>query len=115
MANPAACNAGLTMCDRGVAPASYLTLPLNRVLGQKGPYSNMNDIIPMVNLMTHATCLMTSPIPAPCIPSAVVPFIPTPNVLIGTAPAFKWSAGAICAMTGSIKGIMPHQPTVMLA
>jgi hypothetical protein len=113
MANPAACNGGITMCDRGVAPASYLTLPINRVLGQKGPFSNMNDIIPMVNLVTHATCLMG--MPKPCIPSTVVPFIPTPTVLIGSAPAFKWSASATCAMTGSIKGIMPHQPTVMLA
>lgn len=103
----------MQMCPLGVAPTSHIILPVNMVLGPSGPIANMNDKIPLVNLLPHGVCNVTAPVPLPCIPAVAAPFIPVPTVMIGSAFASKFSETGFCAKGGAINAIAPGQFQVM--
>jgi Domain of unknown function (DUF4280) len=50
------CNGATLQCTFGLAPSTLIVLPTNRVLTSKQPAANINDYIPMVNIMPFGMC-----------------------------------------------------------
>jgi uncharacterized protein DUF4280 len=120
-------NGTMLQCTMGVAPSSLVVLPVNRTLAGDQPAANIQDHVPMMNIMSFGMCI--SPInpevaaattaalgvltPMPCIPVTVTPWTPgVPTVLVGGMPAVDNSCTLMCMWAGVIQVITPGQITV---
>jgi hypothetical protein len=101
-------------------------LPLNRVTGML-PYANMNDHIPLLNIMPFGTCNNpANPVvaaataaafgvltPMPCIPATSTPWLKAAKkVNIGAMPAITKDSTLMCMWGGKIEVNFPGQVTV---
>jgi hypothetical protein len=116
-----------TMCSFGVAPATLMVLPTNRVLAS-APAANIMDTIPFVNILPFGMCTsMANPevaaataaalgvlTPMPCIPTPAGPWVPgVPAVLIGDMPAVDITCKLMCSFGGVIQILSPAQVAAM--
>jgi hypothetical protein len=122
-----ACGGAVTMCSFGVAPATLMVLPANRVLSTM-PVANIMDNKPFLNVLPFGMC--NSPAnpmviaataaalgvltPMPCIPNTVAPWVPgAPTVLTGNMPTLDNNAKLMCMWGGVIQITAPGQVAVM--
>lgn len=123
------CMSGMMTCSFGMAPSSLMVLPLNRTMGSAGPYANIMDNKPMMNIMPFAMCQsLANPMvaaataaamgvltPMPCIPNTVAPWVVgAPTVLLANMPALNNSSTLMCMWAGVIQITVPGQFTAMV-
>jgi len=116
----------MMQCSFGVAPASLIVLPANRVLVNNQAAANIMDHKPMVNIPTFGMCSAPSnpaviaatsaalgvPTPAPCVPATAAPWVPgSPTVLIGNLPALNDTSQCMCTWGGVISIAFAGQMT----
>ena len=116
-------------CSFGVAPASLVVLPKNRVLAEGMPAANVMDHIPIVNIPPFAMCnapsnpaviaataaALGTPTPAPCVPVTPGPWVPgAPTVLIANLPALDSTSQCPCAWGGVISISQPGTTRTMI-
>lgn len=120
------CTGAVTRCSFGLAPASVVVAPLNRVM-TGAPAATILDNKPLVNVLPFGLCRsMANPmvaaataaamgtlVPVPCLPVTSAPWMPgSPTVLIGNLPALNKSCKLVCSWGGVIGIDMPGQLTV---
>jgi hypothetical protein len=120
------CNGALLKCSMGLAPSTFVVLPINRELTSNQPAANIMDHIPMLNVMPFGMCQSPSnpvviaataaalgtPTPAPCIPATPAPWMPgSPTVLLANMPALNDTSKLNCIWAGIIEVTMPGQMT----
>lgn len=112
------------MCSMGMAPSALQVLPVNRVQCGNQFAANINDHIPMTNIMPFGMCIspanpqvaaataaaMGVLTPQPCIPVTPSPWTPgAPTVMLGGMPALDNTSKCMCTWTGVISIAMPGQ------
>lgn len=120
------CMGAMIRCTFGVAPASLVVLPVNRVLTGT-PAANIMDNKPMVNILPFGMCQSPSnPMvaaataaalgvltPMPCVPATTAPWITgAPTVLTANMPTLNNSSKLMCMWGGVIGVDVPGQFTV---
>jgi hypothetical protein len=120
-------NGAMLQCSMGIVPSSLVVLPTNRTLACNQPAANIQDHVPMVNIMSFGMCMsLANPVvasataaalgvltPMPCIPATIAPWTPgIPTVLIGGMPAVDNSSTLMCMWAGVIQAVTPGQFTV---
>ena len=119
-------NGAMIQCSFGVAPASLIVLPVNRVMVSNPPPATIMDHQPVANIPTFGMCTAPSnpaviaatsaalgvPTPAPCMPVTPAPWVPgSPTVLIGNMPALNDTSQCMCTWGGVISITFPGQMT----
>lgn len=114
-------------CTMGMAPSSLIVPPVNKVIGGNMPAANINDYVPMVNILPFGMCQSTAnPMvaaataaalgvltPMPCIPMTTAPWSPgASKTLIGNQPALTKDSTCSCNWSGTISITDPGQATV---
>ena len=120
------CNGAMLKCSFGVAPSSLVVLPINRVITSNAPAANIQDHIPMVNVMPFGMCQsLANPVvaaataaalgvltPMPCVPATPAPWVPgAPTVLLANMPLLNNSSTLNCLWAGIIQVSMAGQVT----
>jgi hypothetical protein len=120
------CNGALLKCSMGLAPSTFVVLPINRELTSNQPAANIMDHIPMLNVMPFGMCQSPSnPMvaaataaamgvltPMPCVPATPAPWVPgSPTVLLANMPALNDTSKLNCIWAGIIEVTMPGQMT----
>mgnify|MGYP000273466993 FL=1 len=123
------CNGATLQCTFGLAPSTLIVLPVNRVLTSNQPAANINDHIPMVNIMPFAMCSsIANPTvasataaalgvltPMPCLPVIPAPWVAgAPTVLLANMPSLDNISKLTCMWAGVISIINPGQTTVLI-
>ncbi len=123
------CMGAMMTCSFGMAPSSLVVLPLNKTMGSAGPYANIMDNKPMMNVMPFGMCQsLANPMvaaataaamgvltPMPCIPVTAAPWVPgAPTVLLANMPALNNSSKLMCNWAGVIQITVPGQFTAMV-
>lgn len=122
-------NGASLTCSFGVAPSSLVVLPVNHVMSGNQPAANIQDHVPMTNIMPFGMCSApTNPTviaataakagvfsPAPCIPATTAPWIPgAPTVMLGNQPALDNTCKCMCTWAGVVTVASPGQTTEMI-
>ena len=122
------CSGAMLQCSFGVAPASLVVLPLNRV-NTGTPAANILDSKPMVNISSFGACMsIANPsvaaatsaamgvlTPMPCIPMTMSPWTPgAATVVLAQAPALDNTCTLMCTWGGVIQVMVPGQFTVQV-
>jgi hypothetical protein len=120
-------NGAMLNCSMGVAPSSLVVLPVNRTLVGGQPAANIQDHVPMLNIMSFGMCMSPANpavaaataaalgvlTPMPCLPATPVPWLPgVPTVLVGNMPAVDNTCSLMCLWAGVIQVAMPSAVTV---
>lgn len=106
---PEVTHGAILMCSFGMAPSSLVVLPVNRVNVEGPPGANINDHIPMVNIMPFGMCMsLANPTvasataaasgvltPMPCIPATSTPWTPG-GVTVNLGPVTVLDQTSIC-------------------
>ncbi len=123
------CNGATLQCTFGLAPSTLIVLPVNRVLTSNQPAANINDYIPMVNIMPFAMCAsIANPAvaaataaalgvltPMPCLPVIPAPWVAgAPTVLLANMPSLDNISKLTCMWAGVISINNPGQTTVLI-
>lgn len=120
------CNGAMLKCSFGLAPSTFVVLPLNKVMTSNMPAANIMDHKPMVNIMPFGMC--TSPAnpavaaataaalgvltPMPCVPVTTAPWVPgAVTVLLANQPALNNTSKLMCNWGGVIEVVVPGQFT----
>ncbi|MBK1641661.1 hypothetical protein CKO12_07180 [Chromatium okenii] len=123
------CSGAMLQCSFGVAPSTFMVLPVNRTLTSNMPAANIMDHVPLVNILPFGMC--SSPAnptvasataaalgvltPMPCIPATATPWVPgSPTVLLANMPALNETSKLICSYGGVISVLLPGQFTEMI-
>lgn len=120
---------GLMLCTMGMAPASIVVLPANKVMAPV-PVANIMDqktgaeIVPFGMCMSPANPTVAAATaaalgvltPMPCVPTPPAPMIPgsSPTEMVGNMPTADMTATIVCAYAGMISFTAPGQFKVML-
>lgn len=122
------CGGAMLKCAFGVAPATLMVTPQNKVLTSM-PIATIMDNKPMVNIMPFGMCQsMANPqvaaataaafgalTPMPCVPNTTAPWMPgSPSVLVGNFPALNNSSQLMCMWGGIIQINNPGQTTIQI-
>ena len=120
------CNGAMLKCTMGMAPSSLVVLPVNMQTTSNMPAANIQDHIPMVNIMPFGMCQSPSnPMvaaataaamgvltPMPCIPVTPAPWVAgSPTVTLANQPALNKSSMLMCNWAGQISIEMEGQMT----
>lgn len=120
-------NGALLNCSFGLAPASMNILPINRIMIANQPAGNIQDNVPMMNIMPFGMCItLSNPqvaaatsaalgvlTPQPCIPVTSAPWVPgSATVMIGRKPALLNNCQLMCQWGGVIAVNAAAQVTV---
>ncbi|MHC4215315.1 MAG: DUF4280 domain-containing protein [Planctomycetota bacterium] len=120
-------NGALLSCSFGLAPSSMNILPINRIMIANQPAGNIQDNVPMMNIMPFGMCItLSNPqvaaatsaalgvlTPQPCIPVTSAPWVPgSATVMIGRKPALQNSCQLMCQWGGVIAVNAAAQVTV---
>ena len=122
------CNGATLKCAMGAAPSTLVVLPVKLVNTDNQPAANINDHVPMVNIMPFGTCMsILNPAtaaatsaalgvltPGPCLPNTPAPWVTgSPTVMLANLPALNKSSMLTCVSGGVItivvEGQMTHQ------
>ena len=123
------CLSAMLKCSFGMAPSSLVVVAPN-VLTENKPAANINDHIPMVNIMPFGMCQsLANPMvaaataaamgvltPMPCIPVTPAPWVPgSPTVLLRGMPALNNTSKCLCNWGGVIQITNPGTTKEMVA
>lgn len=115
-------------CTFGSAPSTLAVLPKALVDGAAQPVANINDHIPLAEVMSFGMCrTLNNPAvasatsahdghltPQPCVPVLPAPWTPgNPMVLVGGAPIVTQTSTCTCMWSGVISVTRPGQSTVV--
>ena len=105
-------NGAQLICTFGSVPSTLIVLPTHRVLCENQFAANINDHIPMVNIMPHGTCTALA---GPCVPATATPWVPgAVTVLLDSAPALDNISVCLCTVGGVVSVLNPGQTTTMI-
>lgn len=121
MGKPAAAATAMMQCSFGVAPATLMVLPTNRVMIEGKPAATIVDAAPLVNIPTFGMCTsLANPTvaaataaalgvltPMPCVPATSVWVGGAVQTLIGGVPALTLGAQCVCAYGGIVQIMNP--------
>jgi len=112
------CMGAQMMCTMGMAPSTLAVLPPPKMENTEYmPAANINDHIPLVNILPFGMCMSpANPMvaaataaafgvltPMPCIPNTPSPWVPgAPTVMLGNAPALDNISQLLCTWAGVI-------------
>ena len=120
-------NGALISCSFGLAPSSLNILPLNQLMTANQPVGNIQDNVPMMNVLPFGMCTtLSNPLvaaatsaalgvltPQPCIPVTTSPWVPgSPTVMVAGQPALQSSCQLMCQWGGVIAVNFAGQVTV---
>jgi hypothetical protein len=122
------CNGATLMCPFGASTSTLVVLPIHRMITSDQPAANINDHIPLVNVMTFGMCdSPTSPLfiaataaklgvptPVPCVPVTPAPWVTgavSPPVILDGVPALDNVSTLTCLMGGVITIEYPGEVT----
>jgi hypothetical protein len=120
------CHGAMLKCSMGMAPSSLVVLPLNMQTTSNVPAANIQDHVPMVNIMPFGMCqspanptvaaataaAMGVLTPMPCIPVTPAPWVVgSPTVTLANQPALNKSSMLMCNWAGQISIVMEGQMT----
>lgn len=109
-------------CMQGMAPATLIVLPLNRVMVEGKPAANIMDKNPIVNIPPFGMCrspanptvaaataaAMGVLTPMPCLPVIVAPWMPGAlRTRVGGALALTQTSTCQCSWGGMIRIVQP--------
>ncbi|OWP50118.1 DUF4280 domain-containing protein [Pseudomonas nitroreducens] len=130
MGCPQVCSGATLQCSFGIAPSVLNVLPVNRTLTGGMPAANLQDHIPLLNILPFGMCTsLANPTvaaataaalgvltPMPCIPATAAPWIPggPPTMLLGGVPALDANGTLICTWGGAIKVVFPGQVQMLI-
>ena len=120
------CNGATLKCTMGMAPSTLVVLPIHMALTSNQPAANINDHVPLMNIMPFGMC--NSPAnpataaattaalgvltPGPCLPNTPAPWaMGSPSVMLDNMPALNKSSMLQCIAGGSISIVMEGQVT----
>jgi len=121
-------NGAILQCSMGVAPSSLVVLPINRTLACGQPTANIQDHIPLLNIMPFgmSNSMANSAVaaattaklgvftPMPCIPATLAPWVSgVPTVLVGGMEVDN-TCSLMCLWAGVIQVVSPGQTTVVI-
>jgi len=121
------CNGATLECSFGLAPATLVVLPVNRVNTGDQPDATIMDNEPMVNIMPFGMCVSPANpavaaataaalgvlTPMPCIPVTLAPWVPgAPTVLLADTPTLDNQCMLSCIWGGIIQVVNPGELTV---
>lgn len=105
-------NGATLICNSGAVPSKLVVLPVNRTLVGNQPAANINDHIPMVNILPFGACVKLL---APCVPATTVPWVAgAPTVMLGGVPALDNISVCPCLAGGIVSILEPGQTTTMI-
>jgi hypothetical protein len=117
-------NGAMLKCSFGMAPATLIVVPANKVMCGNQPAANIMDHMPMVNIPTFGMCQsIANPVvaaataaalgvltPMPCVPATAAPWAPgAAKTMLGNAPALDKASKCMCNWAGVIEITMPGQ------
>jgi hypothetical protein len=120
-------NAAKTMCTMSPAPSQLIVLPIRRRTAGGQPAANIQDHLPIANVVPFGPCmsLLFPPTaaataaafgvltPAPCVPNTATPWVPGSAVVtIAGQPALRQTDTCQCVWGGSITITDPGQVIV---
>ncbi|MDU4253533.1 DUF4280 domain-containing protein [Pseudomonas sp.] len=130
MGCPQVCSGATLQCSFGIAPSVLNVLPVNRTLTGGMPAANLQDHIPLLNILPFGMCTsLANPTvaaataaalgvltPMPCIPATAAPWIPggPPTMLVGGVPALDANGTLMCTWGGAIKVVYPGQVQMLI-
>ncbi|TBW38449.1 DUF4280 domain-containing protein [Siculibacillus lacustris] len=107
---PEVTHGAMLMCSFGAAPSSLVVLPVNRVLVEGPPGANINDHVPMVNIMPFGVCMTPSnPAVAAATTAALGVLTPMPCIPVTPSP---WTPGGVTVNLGPVPVL--DQPSVCM-
>ena len=119
-------NGAVLACSFGAAPSNLVVLPIHRAQSGYQFAANIQDFIPMTNIMPFGMCLSPSNpqvaaataaalgvlTPQPCIPATTSPWTPgAPTVMLDNQPALDNISTCMCMWGGVITITQPGQTT----
>ena len=119
-------NGAVLACSFGAAPSNLVVLPINRVQSGYQFAANIQDFIPMTNIMPFGMCMSPSNpqvaaattaalgvlTPQPCIPATTSPWTPGAlTVQLGSQPALDSISTCMCMWGGVITVTSPGETT----
>ena len=119
-------NGAVLACSFGAAPSNLVVLPIHRAQSTYQFAANIQDFIPMTNIMPFGMCLSPSNpqvaaataaalgvlTPQPCIPATTSPWTPgAPTVMLDNQPALDNISTCSCMWGGVITITQPGQTT----
>lgn len=130
MGCPQVCSGATLQCSFGIAPSVLNVLPVNRTLTGGMPAANLQDHIPLLNILPFGMCTsLANPTvaaataaalgvltPMPCIPAIAAPWIPggPPTMLLSGVPALDANGTLMCTWGGAIKVVFPGQVQMLI-
>jgi hypothetical protein len=122
------CNGATLKCAMAVPPgiSTFVVLPVNRMTTSGQPAANINDHVPMVNIMPFGACMTPSNpavaaattaalgvlTPVPCMPVTPAPWVTgAPTVLLANIPTLDNTHTLNCTWGGIITVLYPGQVT----
>lgn len=124
------CNGATLLCDFAMPPSTstLVVLPINRMLTSDQPAANINDHIPMLNVMPFGMCMSPANpevaaataaalgvlTPMPCIPATPAPWVPgavSPPVMLADMPVLDDISTLQCIWGGTITIMYPGEVT----
>lgn len=130
MGCPQVCSGATLQCSFGIAPSVLNVLPVNRTLTGGMPAANLQDHIPLLNILPFGMCTsLANPTvaaataaalgvltPMPCMPATAAPWIPggPPTMLLGGVPALDANGTLMCTWGGAIKVVFPGQVQMLI-
>ena len=101
------CNGATLMCSFGLAPSTFIVLPINRTLTSNQPAANIMDHVPMLNIMPFGMCSSPSN-PTVAAATAAAMGVLTPM------PSLNNTSKLMCTWAGVISVSYPGQMTEMI-
>ena len=111
------CNGATLKCSFAVPPgiSTFVVLPIHRMITSDQPAANINDHVPMTNVMPFGMCMspgnpafvsataaaMGTPTPVPCTPVTPAPWVTgavSPPVILDGVPALDNVSFLQCAL-----------------
>lgn len=106
----------MLQCPFGAAPSTLIVNSQVTALVASKPIATIMDFKPMGNIPPFGICSCPAnpatlkPVPAPCVPVIVAPWMPgSPTVLAGNYPVLNNSSKLICTWGGVISIVNPGQ------
>ncbi len=122
-------NGATLQCSFGMAPSTFVVLPVHGVMDGNQPAANITDHKPMVNIMPFGMCTsLANPTvasataaamgvltPMPCIPATLSPWVPgAPTVMLDHMPALDNVSKCLCNWGGVVSVVNPGQMTTVI-
>lgn len=106
------CNGATLKCSLGTTTSTMAVFPLHRMLTNGQPAANINDHVPLLNIMPFGVCQLTR---LPCVPATPAPWIiGAPTAILDNLPLLDDSSILNCVLAGIIQVVAAGQSTELV-